>query len=106
MIGFVIWSIAAFLFAGIGISCMRSKEAVGFFTFVKPPVIAAEKVKKYNRAVSRLWFVSAGVFEMTGVPFLFAEQNSPVFIFIELAVMLLVIAMMIAFVRIEAKYRV
>ena len=30
VVGFVIWSLAALIFLGIGISCSRSKEAVGF----------------------------------------------------------------------------
>lgn len=35
VIAFIIWSIVAALFLGIGISCRKSNEAVGFFTFVK-----------------------------------------------------------------------
>ena len=37
--GFIIWSICAAIFGGIGISCRKSREAAGFFTFVKPPVV-------------------------------------------------------------------
>jgi len=37
------------------------KEAVGFFTFVKPPEV--EETGRYNRAVGTLWFVAAGIFE-------------------------------------------
>lgn len=103
MIGFVMWSIAAVIFLGIGISCRKSSEAVGFFTFVKPPMV--ENVERYNHAVSVLWFVTAGVFEIIGIPLLFIEQNSPLFIPVIFAVMALVIGMMIAYIRIEAKYK-
>lgn len=103
IIGFVVWTIAAFIFLGIGISCRRSKEAVGFFTFVKAPIV--ENVKDYNRAVSILWFAVSIIFEITGIPFLFFEQNSPVFIFIALAVMVLIIGMMVGYCKIERKYR-
>lgn len=101
--GFVICSIAAFIFLLIGISARRSNEAVGFYTFVKEPVV--NDIKKYNHAVSVLWFAVAAVLELTGVPFLFLEQNSPVFIAIIFVVVILVLAMMIAYTRIEAKYR-
>lgn len=103
IIGFMIWSIVAIMFAGIGISSRKSEKAVGFFTFVGPPVV--RDVKKYNHAVSILWFTAAVLFEIIGIPFLIAEQNSPIFIVTVLAVMALVISMMIAFFQIEARYR-
>ena len=52
IIAFVIWSIVAAIFLAIGISSRKSREAVGFFTFIKPPVI--ENIEAYNRAVSNL----------------------------------------------------
>lgn len=105
VIGFVIWSIVAVCFAGIGMSCWNSQETVGFFTFTKPPMVASENIKKYNHAVSILWFTVSAFFEITGVPLLLIEQNSPVAIGMAFAVMLLVVIMMIAFIRIEAKYK-
>lgn len=103
VIGFVIWSIVASILLSIGISCRKSHEAVGFFTFVKPPVV--ENVEQYNQAVSKLWFVVACVFEIMGIPFLFLEQNSPLFILMLFPVIILVIGMMIAYFKIEGKYR-
>ena len=47
IIGFAIWSIVAIIFAGIGISCRKSHEAVGFFTGCKPPTI--KDVEKYKK---------------------------------------------------------
>lgn len=101
--GFIICSIAAFIFLLIGISARKSNEAVGFYTFVKKPVV--NDTKKYNHAVSVLWFAAAAVLGLTGIPFLFLEQNSPVFIVMTFAVVILVLAMMIAYTKIEAKYR-
>lgn len=103
IIGFVIWTIGALVFLGIGISCLKSSKAVGFFTGVKPPIV--EDVKGYNRAVSTLWFVVAILLELMGVPFLFLEQNSAYFIFLALPVMALVIGMIVTYLRIEAKYK-
>lgn len=100
-IGFIVVSIVALIFLGIGISCRRANEAVGFFTFAKPPKV--ENVKDYNIAVSILWFVAAGVVEILGISMLFFKQNSPIFeIF---AVVILVIVMMYAYIKIEAKYK-
>lgn len=103
VIGFIVVSIVALGLLSIGISCRRANEAVGFFTFVKPPKV--ENVKDYNIAVSILWFVAAGVIEILGIPMLFLEQNSPLFIIVTFAVVILVIVMMVAYIRIEAKYK-
>lgn len=103
IIGFIIWSIVTVSFLGIGISGRKSREAVGFFTGCKPPAI--ENVEKYNKAVSKLWFVSAGVYEIMGVPLLFLEQNSLLFVPIIFGVVLGLIVMMVVYLRIEAKYK-
>lgn len=103
IIAFIIWSIVAAIFSGIGISCRRSNEAVGFFTFVKPPVV--DDIRRYNNAVSVLWFVAAVVLEIMGVPFLFLEQNSPVFILLIFAVIILIIVMIVTYIKIEGKHK-
>lgn len=98
---FIIWSIVAVLFLRIGISGWKAKEAVGFFTFVRPPKVT--DVNKYNHLVSMLWTIAAVIFEIIGIPLLFLEQNSPMFIPIIFGVMALVIGMMIVYIRIVAK---
>lgn len=103
LIAFIVWTICAAIFLGIGFRCRKAGDAVGFFTFVKPPTVT--DVKQYNHAVAALWFAAAVLLEMIGVPLLFIEQNSPLFVPIIFAVMALVIAMMIVYVKIEAKYR-
>ncbi len=102
IIAFIIWSIAAVLFLGIGVSARKSKEAVGFFTFAKPSVVT--DVNKYNHSVSMLWIIAALILEILGVPFLFSEQNSPVFIPVVFGVFALVIGMMAVYLKIQAKY--
>ena len=103
IVGFIIWSIVAVLFVGIGFSCRKSNEAVGFFTGCNPPIV--ENVEQYNKAVSRLWFVSAGIYEVMGIPLLFLEQNSLLFIPIIFAVVIGLIIMMVVYLKIEAKYK-
>ena len=102
-IAFIIWSMVAILFIGMGITCAKTENAVGFFTFSKPPYV--EDVKSYNKAVAILWIVSAAVFEIIGLPILFLQQNSPLVIAIIFAVMIWVLGLMIAYLRIEEKYK-
>ena len=102
IVAFVIWSALALVFVGIGIWCRRSQKAVGFFSNQEPPTVS--DVRGYNRAMSRLWFAFALLYEGMGIPFLFAAQNSPVYAFTVLGVVFLMIGMMIAYNRIEAKY--
>lgn len=103
MIAFVIWTIVSLIFAGIGISARKSKEVIGFFTGVKPPSV--RDISKYNHAVSTLWLLSAILLELMGIPFLFAEQNSPAFISVFFGVIILVLGMMITYRMIEKKYK-
>ncbi len=103
VVGFVIWSMVALVFLWIGISSRQSKEAVGFFTFTKPPQV--DDIQHYNKAVSILWFVAAAVLETMGIPLLILEQNSPFFIVMIFAPIALVLGMIIAYLRIEARYK-
>lgn len=103
VVGFIIWSVVAIIFMIIGISAWKSKQEVGFFTFSKPPKM--NDVIKYNHAVSKLWFSFAAILEVIGIPLLFVEQNSPIAILIIFEVMILVIAIIIIYLRIEKKHR-
>lgn len=101
--GFIIWSVVAVLLCGIGILARRSKKAVGFFAGVEPPEV--RDVKKYNHAVARIWFVYAGVFELSGLPLLFLKRNSPLFILSILGVAFASIGLAVAYTFIESKYQ-
>lgn len=103
LLAFIIWSLCSLLFLIIGISSKMSKKPAGFFSNCKAPEVT--DVKKYNNAVAKIWFVAAVVFELLGVPFLVLEQNSPIFIIIILPIPFLVVLMVVAYLRIEAKYR-
>lgn len=103
IIAFVIWSLVALLFIFIGISSYRSKEEVGFFTGVKPKKM--KDVAVYNHAVAKIWFFFAAIFEIIGIPLLFIEQNSPVALIMVLLTFLLVIGIIIAYFKVEEKYK-
>lgn len=102
IIGFVIWSFCAVLFFIVGVVDLKSEKPVGFFTGVKPHKIT--NVKKYNKAVALLWFVAGIIFELISVPFLYLKQNSPAFLFLMLATVVLVIIMMTVYLSILRKY--
>lgn len=103
LFAFIIWSIVAGVFLIIGLSCLKAKEEVGFFTFTKPP--KTKDFKAYNRAVAYLWFVFALGLEVIGIPLLFIQQNSPITIVIVLGTVFFVIGMMIVYGMIEKKYK-
>ncbi|MDO5145821.1 MAG: hypothetical protein Q4D60_02350 [Eubacteriales bacterium] len=104
MPAFIIWTLTAAIFVCIGISTRKSETENGFFTFVPPKKM--KDVKAYNHAVARLWLVFAALLEMLGLPVLFLEQNSGVFVFTILGVVVLVLCLMISYLKIEQKYRV
>ena len=101
--GFVIWSAIALLLVGIGVWCLLSKKAVGFFAGVEPPKVT--DVRKYNRAAACLWFVYAVLFELLGIPLLFLSQNAAAFLLPVLGTAVLSIGLMIAYNRILNKYQ-
>lgn len=104
VIAFVIWTVVSLIFLLIGVNSWKSEKAVGFFSNAKPPEI--KDVKKYNKAVAKIWFGFAAAMEIIGIPLLFIEQNSPVALLIAFAVVALIIGIMILYTRVEAKYRV
>ena len=104
MLAFIIWSLNALIFPALGISCLHQKDAVGFFTFREAPKVT--DVRKYNKAVAILWFVSGIIFEGFGVPLLFLEQYSQLFVPVILGTFALNIGLIIVYTRIENKYRI
>ncbi len=103
MAGFAIWSLVCAILLGIGVSAWTSKESVGFFTGAKPPEI--RDIHKYNHSVGALWFVYAILMEICGTPLLFLEQNSVGFIPVIIGVVVITIAMGIAYLQIEKKWK-
>ena len=102
-IGFIIWSVVALVLAGIGVWDWNSKTAVGFYSGIKPPEV--NDVKKYNHAVAKLWFVYAAVFELLGLPLIFMEENSPLFLISVIGVVFSVIGLAVAYTLILTKHK-
>lgn len=102
--GFILWTLITLISVYIGITTRKSNMPVNLFTFCDVPKV--NDVKRYNRAVSNLWLVFTVLFEMIGISLLFIKQNSPFVVLIVLGVVFLVIGMMVAYIKIESKYRV
>jgi hypothetical protein len=103
IIGFVIWSAVSLMLLGIGIWTRRSEKPAGFFSGVRPPEVS--DVRRYNRAVSVIWFIYTILFEMLGIPLLVLKQNSGGFIWSMLGVVFITIALPVAYNRVLLKYQ-
>ena len=102
MIAFFIWCTVSLLFAGIGIYALNSKKPVRFWNISQK--IQVHDVRRYNRAISLLWFVFAGVFLLLGLPLL-SGQNTPAVLITILGSVFACILLMAVYNRIEGKYR-
>ena len=103
VMGFVIWCIVSCFFIGLGIFAFFSKKPVGFWANVK--MFEVTDVKKYNRAVGKLFCVWGIVFVILGLPLL-AGQNSPLIFISVIGVMFSVIIAMVVYITvIESKYK-
>lgn len=103
MEGFIIWCIVGCVFFVIGISCLFSKKATGFWANAETPEIA--DVKKYNRAMFKLWFAFGIIMILLGIPLL-KGQNSPLIVLTIVGMFVEVIVFMVIYVLvIEKKYR-
>ena len=101
--GFITWSSVALLLIGIAIWSWNSKKPAGFYAGSEPPKV--KDVEKYNHAVALLWILYAVLFELSGFPFLFAQQNSPAFIVTILIDVIITIGLIIVYNRILGKYQ-
>ena len=100
--GFVIWTAVSLVLLVIGIAAWKADNAVAFFTGTKPPEVS--DVKKYNHSIAGLWFVYAVLFELLGVPFLYAKHNAADFLWAIAGVPVITIGLMLAYNRILRRY--
>lgn len=103
LIAFVIWSVVSAIFVIIGIVNWNSEKEVGFFTGEAPK--KRKDVKAYNRAVAKIWFFFAFGLEISGIPILFAEQNSPLVIPVIVLPIILIVAIIIVYLKVDEKYK-
>lgn len=102
-IAFMIWSAVAIVLIVIGAMAYRSETPAGFYSNYGPPEV--RDVHGYNQAVARMWWTAALLFEAIGGLLLKVRQNSPLVILPVLLTVAWAIGLLLAYHRIEAKYR-
>ena len=101
--GFVIWSLLAAFFIGMGVYACFSTKAVGFWANAQ--VKEVTDIKRYNFAMAKLFGTYGIVLWVLGLPLL-AGQNSPWILVSVLGVMFATITAMIVYTTvIEKKYK-
>lgn len=103
MFAFCVWLSGCGIFILFGIASWRSEKVVRFWNISQQ--IQVSDVKKYNRAVAKMWLVFSVLLAVTGIPIL-AGQNSAWIAITILGGMLWAIALMVVYTKIEAKYRI
>ena len=94
---------AAFIVLGVYVAFSKKEKVFGFWANAKTP--AVKDIKKYNRALGRLWCVFGVVFILLGLPLL-PGQNSPFIIVSILGAMFsTIVAMAVYEIGIVKKYR-
>lgn len=103
IIGFIIWCMTGGFFIALGIFALFSKKPVGFWANAK--MFEVNDLKKYNRAMCKLFCTMGSVFIALGLPLLLG-QNSPWILLSVIGTMLeVIIAMMVYIIVIEKKYK-
>lgn len=103
MKAFIIWVLAGCIFIGLGIQSFFSKKQAGFWANAE--LYKISDVKKYNRAMGKMWCVFGCLFILLGLPLL-AGQNSPLIFLSVIGCMIWVIALMIVYEQVICrKYR-
>ncbi len=102
MFAFLIWSAVGLLLIGIGVHAFFAKKPQHFWA--NAPMIEVNDVKKYNRAVGKLFIAFGAVFTLIGLPLLM--ENKMWILLSMLLVMPAVIVMMVVYsTKIEKKYK-
>jgi phosphatidylglycerophosphate synthase len=101
--GLILWCAVGALIIAWGIAARFAKKPVHFWANAEPTPVT--DVRRYNRAVGRLFCVYGTVFILLGLSLL-AGQNSPWFILSVLGVVFAtIITMAVYTIAIEEKYR-
>ena len=103
MLAFVIWTAVGLFFIGLGVQCLFARKPAGFWANTE--VFEVKDLKKYNRAMAKLWSGFGAVFIALGLPLL-PGQNKALIMIPMLGSMWEVICAMILYTQvIEKKYR-
>ncbi len=101
---FLAWLCMGAVFIGLGIYALISKSPVRFWNIQQK--IEVTDIKKYNRAMAKMWILSAVLFIALGIPLLLVKQNSAWAVISILGIMFWAIGLMVVYTFIEKKYRI
>ena len=105
MTAFILWEIIGLAFMALGIYCFVSKKEVAFGFWANADTFPVKDIKRYNKAVGKLWCAFAIIFCCLGISLL-SGQNSAYSLIAILGTVAASIGMMIIYVVvIENKYR-
>ena len=103
MAAFLVWSLAGCALIGLGLYALFAKKAIGFWANVK--MFPVTDVKKYNRAMAKLFCIFGFVFILLGIPLL-SEQDTAWVMLSSLGVMgEVIVAMAVYTIGIEKRYK-
>ena len=103
LIAFLIWVAVGLFFIGLGIHCLFAKKPAGFWANTE--VFEVKDLKKYNRAMAKLWSAYGVVFIALGIPLL-SDRNKALIMVPVLGILFEAIAAMVLYTQvIERKYR-
>lgn len=103
VIGFVIWCITGSFFIALGIYSLFSKKAIGFWANAE--MFQVTNIKKYNRAMCKLYCIIGVIFVFLGLPLL--SKHTVMWILLSVVGVMLeaIVAMIVYTIAIEKKYK-
>ena len=82
-------------FLVMGIKIRKSDKPAGYYTFLKKPEV--DNIKKYNNAISVLWYIASVFLIGNAVRLLFLEKNSPELVMVWIACLAWLIVLVSAY---------
>ena len=101
--GFVMWCAVGGMFICLAVYAWFSKRPVGFWANAEAPEVT--DVRRYNRAVSKLFGVFGAVLAGLGIPFLVGESPAWILLSVVGVMAETIAAMAVYSLVIEKKYR-
>lgn len=103
VLGFIIWCLCGGFFIVLGIYALFSKKAMGFWAGEE--VTGVSDIRKYNRAMAKLFGIYGIVLVLLGIPLLEGQNSAGLVIPILGTMFVSIIMMAVYLVVIEKKYK-
>ncbi|MBP3460297.1 MAG: hypothetical protein J6K58_13895 [Lachnospiraceae bacterium] len=104
-LGFIVWLLCGLAFTGMGIYTYFSKKEKPFGFWANASVAPISDVKRYNRALGKLWVVFGIIFILLGLPLICGQNSAGIAVTILGASMEVIVASGVYTIKIEGKYR-